>query len=272
MDSAAPVHVVTGGTGFTGEHLVRAVLGQFPGATVPVITRSFVRRPEEVERAVRDAAAAGGTIVDTLVDPGLRARLAERAAEAGVVRIDLFGELLRRFETQLGREPEGRAGLYRQLRRDYFERMDAIEFTTAHDDGKDPEGWPAADVVIVGASRVGKTPLAMYLSVMGWKAANVPIVPGIAPPGGLDEVDRRRVVGLTIDPEELLSHRRHRLRRMGPADLSGYTDDRAVFEELEHCRDLCRRRGWSVIDVSDKPKETTADEIIELISGRFGED
>lgn len=264
-----PIYIVSGSTGASGEQLVHTVLAQFPESRVPVIMVAHVRQMEQIEDVVNRAAATGGTVVHTLVDARLRSALIHLAQERNVAAIDLMGDLLSRLTAVLGREPVGHPGLYRQLRQDYFERVATIEFAMAHDDGKNPLDWPLAEIVLVGVSRVGKTPLSMYLSVLGWKVANVPLIMELSLPPELFQLDCRRVIGLSIQPGQLLIHRRQRQRRLGAPGPSAYTDPATIYEEIEAARQIFQRGGFSVIDVTDKPIETSADEIIELITQRL---
>ena len=263
-----PIYIVSGGMGASGEQLVRTALAQFPKSRVPVITMGHVRHIEQIKDAVTQAAATGGIIVHTLVESPLRGALVQLAQQQRVAAIDLMGPMLSRLTETLGLDPIGHPGLYRQLHQLYFDRVTAIEFSLAHDDGQRSEDWPLADIVLAGVSRVGKTPLSVYLSVLGWKAANVPMVLGLAPPSDLLQLDRQRVIGLTIEPGQLLVHRQRRQRRLGAPGPSAYTDPDAILEELKAAREMFRRGGFSVIDVTDKPIETSAEEIIELITRR----
>jgi regulator of PEP synthase PpsR (kinase-PPPase family) len=266
----APVYVVSGGTGFAGEHLVNSVTAQFEGTRIPIVIRNYVRQPDQVRQIVREAAATGGTILHTLVNAELRELLLETANQEGVSEIDAFGPLLHRLADSIGQQPVGRPGLYRLLHSDYFTRVDSIDFAIAHDDGRDPDGWKEADVVVAGASRAGKTPLTMYMAVLGWRVANVPLVPELPFPEELLTLDRRRVFCLEIEAEELLRHRRHRQRRLTPGEQTAYTQPRAVFEELAAIRQLARQHGFTAIEVTNKPVESTAQEIVEILSRRFG--
>ena len=263
-----PIYIVSGGIGASAEQLVRTALAQFPESLVPVITVGHVRHLEQIEHTVTQAATAGGTIVHTLVESPLRGALVQLAQQQGVAAIDLMGPLLSRLTETLGQDPIGHPGLYRQLHQLYFERVTAIEFSLAHDDGQRSEDWPLAQIVLAGVSRVGKTPLSVYLSVLGWKVANAPLVLGVTPPSDLLQLDRQRVIGLTIEPGQLLVHRQRRQRRLGAPGPSAYTNPDAVLEELEAAREMFRRGGFSVIDVTDKPIETSTEEIIELITRR----
>ena len=260
-----PIYIVSGGVGASGEQLVQTVLAQFPDSPVPVITVGNVRQATQIKRVIARAKQAGGIIAHTLVDDRLRRTLIDLARDEDVAAIDLMGPLLSRLESVLKRKAVGQPGLYRQFHRAYFERVSAIEFTMAHDDGQQRAGWPQADLVLVGISRSGKTPLSMYLAVLGWKVANVPLVPEVPPPPELFKLDRQRVIGLTIRPDQLIVFREQRYARLGLSAPIDYIHPRRIGEEVQTALRVFRRGRFAVIDVTDKPIETSADEIIKLI-------
>jgi len=261
-DIPPPVYIVSGGSGASGQQIVETALAQFPTLGLPVIVRNNVRTLDQLEIAVKEAGADGGTVVHTLVDGGLREALARLGRKHGVVTIDLMGPLLEQVAGQTGAKPVEQPGLYRKLRQDYFDRVEAIDFAVSHDDGKRPEDLPTADVVVIGVSRCGKTPLSMYLAVHGWKVANVPIIKDIPLPGDLSRTDRRKVIGLRIEHRRLLEYRKRREEHMGSAGTTAYSNPSAVFEELEAAGKIYRDGGFYVVDVTDKPIEIIADEII----------
>jgi regulator of PEP synthase PpsR (kinase-PPPase family) len=261
-----PIYVVSGGVGASGEQLVQTVLAQFPDSSMPIIIAGNVRRVDQIRKIVKQAKHSGGTITHTLVDARLRHTLIDLAHKHGVVAIDLMGPLLDRLTAVLGREPAGRPGLYRQFHRDYFDRVAAIEYTMAHDDGRNPHGWSQADLLLVGVSRAGKTPLSIYLSVLGYKVANLPLVPELPIPTELFRLDRPRVLGLTIRPDQLILFREQRYSRLGTPAPFDYVDPDRVREEVQNALNVFRRGRFRVIDVTDKPIEAIADEIIKLIA------
>ncbi len=263
-----PVYVVSGGVGASGEQLVQTVLAQFPDQHVPVIMVGNVRQVTQIKRVIAQAKQVGGTIAHTLVDDRLRDLLIDLTRAEDVVAIDLMGPLLSRLESVLKRQALGQPGLYRQFHRAYFERVSAIEFTMAHDDGQHPAGWAQADIVLTGVSRAGKTPLSMYLAVLGWKVANVPLVPEVPPPPELFKLNRHHVIGLTIRPDQLIVFREQRYRQLGVPVPMDYIDPRRIGAEVQAALRVFRRGRFTVIDVTDKPIETTADEIIKLIESR----
>ncbi len=268
---AATVYIVSGGAGVSGEQIVETVLAQFPGSRVPVVSVPHVREMKQIEEVVEKVRSAGGTVVHTLVDDSLREALVRLGKKYKIVTIDLMGGLLDRLTEVLGRDPLGRPGLYRQLHRDYFRRVEAIDFTVAHDDGQRSDDLGSADIVLIGVSRCGKTPLSMYLAVQGWKVANVPLIMNIPPPPELFQIDRHRVIGLSIEYEQLLVHRKKRQERMGTTGRSAYANPSKVFEEMEAARGIYAKGGFSIVGVTNKPIETIADEITGLVIGAFGD-
>jgi [pyruvate, water dikinase]-phosphate phosphotransferase / [pyruvate, water dikinase] kinase len=263
------IYLITGGSGASGEQLINTVLAQFPEGNVRLTIHPHIRSQDQIDLVLTEARQDHATLVHTMVDPNLRSYLRERCAREGIYAIDLMGELFDRLESELGQRSLGQPGLYRLLNKAYFERVGAIEYAMAHDDGKDPGTWALADLLLVGVSRVGKTPLSLYLSVMGWKVANQPLVSGVELPAELFHLDPHRVIGLTMEPGQLLALRQERQRRMGSIGQGSYTHPESVYEEIEFARRLCRRSGFTLIDVTDKPLETTADQVIRLITNRF---
>lgn len=261
-----PIFIVSGGVGASGEQVVNTVLAQFPNVAVPVVPVRNVRDPKQLADVIAQAKELDGTIVHTLVDSHLRNKLTEMAQDLGVTAIDLMGALLDRLGTVLGQPPLEIPGLYRQVHRPYIERVEAIEYALRHDDGQNREGWPAADVVLVGVSRTGKTPLSIYLSVLGWKVANLPIVSEVPTPPELYQLEPTRVIGLTLDLDRLLAFRRRRIGQLGIPAQSAYIDPERVEEELRIAHDVFRKGGFFVINVTDKTVEVSADEIIKRIS------
>ncbi len=267
--STSPIYVVSGGEGASGQQLVRTVLAQFRDADAQVIVVPHVRQIEQIVEVVTQAQTTNGIIVHTLVDAQLRGALNDLAREHNLAAIDLFGPLMFQLTGLLGQKPLEQPGQYRRLREDYFRRIEAIEFTVDHDDGLKPDGLRYADIVLIGVSRVGKTPLSMYLSTRGWKVANVPLIPQIAPPPQLFKIERRRVIGLTIKLDQLAAYRRRRQQHMGLEGSAAYSDISEIEAELIYAQRVFHQGGFTVIDITDKPIEESADEIVAQISRRL---
>jgi hypothetical protein len=263
-----PIYIVSGGKGIAGEIMVQSTLIQFPDNRIPVVIVPDVITDEKLNQAIDQARTTGGIIVHTMVDTKMRNKLKQRCAQMGVKEIDMMGELSDYVSQLLGVEPVCVPGLYRKVNQEYFDRIASIEFTLSHDDGLNSHKIFDADVVITGVSRVGKTPLSIYMAMFGWKVANIPLFPDVDPPASLFEIDNRRVFGLTISPDNLLDHRQKRAERYRH-DLGNYASYAQIQEELDYALRIFRRGGFTIVDVTHKPIELTANEIIRMLIDRF---
>ena len=266
VNSIPRIFIVSGGIGASAEQLVHTLLAQFPKDSVQVSTVGNVRQPEQIAEVLSQAEKSNALVVYTLVDPFLHDCLMRESQQLKVQSFDLMGPLMDWVTDQVGVAPRAQPGLYRQLHREYFDRVTAIDFTMAHDDGKNPEGWPQAEAVLVGVSRVGKTPLSVYLAVLGWKVANYPLVPQLPVPDMLFSLDPKRVIGLTVEPGQLLQYRLRRQKLLGAPGPSAYADPQAVYEEVQEALKIFRRGGFTIVDMTEKTIEMGADEIIRHLS------
>lgn len=267
-DNTSPltIFVLSGSLGASGEQLVRKVLAQFPEDSALIKICPRIHHPEQIETIVAKAGQGCSIIVNTMVNEELTQVLMKLAQEQQVVVIDIVRSLLNHLSVLLDQKPLGKPGLYRQLHATYFKRIEAIDYTLAHDDGKDARGWSEAEIVLAGVSRVGKTPISLYLSMLGWKVANIPLVKNVRPRSEFFQLDRRRMVGLTIDPSQLQHHRKHRERRLKGVNLANYVNLVSLYEEIEEIAHMLKREGIKLIDVTNKPIETSADEVVELVN------
>ncbi|HTL13422.1 MAG TPA: pyruvate, water dikinase regulatory protein [Bdellovibrionota bacterium] len=263
------VIIVSDGTGETAAMTIKAAMAQFESQRVYYTRYKNVRTEAQIDAICDDAAVKRDLIIFTIVSPELRHYLAERASKLSVPSLDLLGPLLAGLSAYFKDEPRLLAGLLRNVNAQYFEKIDAMEFTIRHDDGKDLTGLDQADLIILGISRTSKTPLSMYLSHQGFRVANIPLIPGFELPQEIYQIDQRKVVGLTIDPEDLTTIRRSRLQRLGSDKGGDYADPLKVADEVEYANDLFRKnRRWAVFNVTGKALEETASEIIKLVAGR----
>lgn len=265
----APIYVVSGGKGLAGNNMVQSLLIQYPNNRVPVIIVPDVQDEEKLRSLVLQASTDGGLITHTMVNPVLRTRLIELAKEYQVRQIDFMGELADYLDRTLGIPSLQAPGLFREINQQYFDRIDAIEFTLKHDDGLNPQRLHEAEIVLCGVSRAGKTPLSVYLALYGWKVANVPLVAGMEPPDELFKVDPQRVFGLQIGLQQLIVHRIKRMKSIKEFDNQLYIDEGQVRGDIKHANMIFSRGKFTVINVTHKPVESTANEIINLMTSRF---
>jgi regulator of PEP synthase PpsR (kinase-PPPase family) len=172
------------------------------------------------------------------------------------------------FESYLGAPQTPIVAGQHVLDADYFRRIDALNFSMAHDDGQLPNDLNQADIIILGISRTSKTPTSIYLAQRGYKTANVPIVPQLGLPEALSEPHTAFVVCLVASPERIAEIRRNRVRLLSDRNLDDYVDREQIAQEITHSRRLCARHGWPVIDVTRRSVEETAATIIKLFHDR----
>lgn len=262
--------VVSDGTGETAALMTKAAMVQF-GADedIPLMRHKNIRNEAQIQAIVDEAAQSKDLLIFTIVQLQLRGFLVQKARAASVPYVDLMGPLLGGLSTFFGYEPKSTPGLLHSVDERYFQRINAMEYTIAHDDGRDLTGLDEADLIILGISRTSKTPLSMYLSHQGWRVCNIPLIAGFTIPPEIQKVDQRRIVGLTIDPEDLATIRRNRLARLGQDKGGDYADPDKVNEEIEYANEIFRKnRRWPVFNVTGKALEETASEIIKLMTAR----
>ncbi|MBW8333612.1 MAG: kinase/pyrophosphorylase [Prolixibacteraceae bacterium] len=264
-----PIYIVSGGKGLVGNNMVHSLLIQYPNNNVPVNIVPNIHEEIQLIKLVEKAKQEEGLIAHTLVNRELRDFLKKLCAEKGVKNIDYMGELADYLDEKLDIPSVQSPGLYRELNQQYFDRIEAIEFTLNHDDGLQPQKLHKAEIILTGVSRSGKTPLSVYLAMYGWKVANIPLVNGIDPPKELFEVDPRRVFGLSISSGHLISHRIKRLRSLGNPENTNYIDELLVMKEIRNANFIFEKGGFTIINVSNKPIETSANEILNMMANRF---
>ncbi|MDP2113299.1 MAG: pyruvate, water dikinase regulatory protein, partial [Bacteroidota bacterium] len=264
-----PIYIVSGGKGLAGNNMVHSLLIQYPNNNVPVIIVPNIHEEIQLIKLVDKAKQEDGMIAHTMVNRGLRSLLRKLCEEKGVKHIDFMGELADYLDEKLQIPSLQSPGLYREINQQYFDRIEAIEFTLNHDDGLQPQKLHKAEIILTGVSRSGKTPLSVYLAMYGWKVANIPLVNGIDPPKELFEVDPHRVFGLSISPGHLISHRIKRLRSLGNPENANYVDEQLVMKEIRNANFIFEKGGFTILNVSNKPVETSANEILNIMANRF---
>lgn len=264
-----PIYVVSGGRGLAGNNMVQSLLIQYPDNGIPVIIVPHVSNEDQIFDVVMQAKTDGGLITHTMVNPDLRKKINELCEEFGVRAVDFMGDLAKHLDNVLDVEPLKHPGLYREINQQYFDRIESIEYTLSHDDGMSPERLKSAEIVLTGVSRAGKTPLSVYLAMFGWKVANVPLIKNVPPPKELFEIDPKRVFGLHIGLHQLIAHRKKRIQSWNNYNNEEYISEQSVKEEIRNAIFVFDRGGFTVLNVTNKPIESTANEILNVMSQRF---
>ena len=266
------IFLISDGTGETADQMIKAALVQYMRTGLKIIRYKNIRTEIQVRTIFEEAHAIKAIIVYTVVSETLRKFIDVTGQQTGVSIVDLLGPLLEKLSVHLKRDPQSQPGLFHQVNENYFKRIEAIEFTVKHDDGKYADSLDRADIVLVGLSRTSKTPLSIFLSYKGWKVANVPLVKDIDPPKELFQTDQRKVVALVIDPETLVKIRRERLVKMGENPGGDYASLNHVMAEIEFCKELYRKnRRWPIFDITGKALEETASEVERVIKSAMPE-
>lgn len=264
------VHLVSDSTGETLESVAKACLAQFQDVEAIKHYWPMVRSVGHLDRVMREIAERPGLIVYTLVNGDVRRKLENRAHAMGLPLVSALDPVLDALSQLLGQEAQNRPGGQHKMDAAYFERVEAIHYTIAHDDGALWEEWEEADIVLAGVSRSSKTPTSIYLANRGYKVANIPLVPESPPPAILFNLSHPLIVGLTTSPDRLVQVRRNRLLALKQAPETAYVDPEKVTAELAFARRLFADNGWPVIDVTRRSIEETAAAVIKLVEDRAG--
>ena len=268
----ATVYIISDGTGETASTMVQAALVQYRDHDINIVRCKNVRTEAQVENTIDQAFAQQAIVIFTVVAPNLRLQIREACASKGLRCVDLLGPLMGELDLYLGvKAPHGEVGILRSVDERYFKRIEAIEYTVKHDDGKDLRDLDSADIILVGISRTSKTPLSIFLSHKGWKVANIPMVLDQELPAELFKVDQRKIVGLIIGMDHLHRIRQKRLEKFNQDTQSEYANLGNIIKEIEYAEGIFRKnKRWPVFDVTERALEETATEITRIVSTRMG--
>ena len=259
------LHLISDSTGETLIATSRAVAAQYQDVSSIEHVYPLVRSRAQLDRAIAEIEAAPGIVLFTMVDQDLSQRLEEACREFGSPCLSVLQPILALFGSYLGATSTPKPGAQHVLNAEYFKRIDALNYTMMHDDGQMLEGYEDADVLLLGVSRTSKTPTSIYLANRGVRTANIPLVPGVPLPSGVEGLKNPLVVGLLASPERIVQIRQNRLLSLNAADReTPYVDRISVAEELAQSRRLFARNGWPTIDVTRRSIEETAAAIIDL--------
>lgn len=256
--------IVSDSVGETADLVIRAGLSQFKVENYQIQRIPYVEDKKMIDETLETALDNEAIIGFTLVDPSLRHYLLNKAKQLQIDAIDIIGPVLDVMERTFKVEPELEPGLLYKLDKDYFKRVEAIEFAVRYDDGRDSRGITCADIVLIGISRTSKTPLSQYLAHKRYRVANVPLVPEVDPPEELFTIDPSKCIGLKTNIKKLNEIRKERLKALGLDDNAVYATKKRIEEELQYFDKIVNKIGCKVIDVSNMAIEETANVILQM--------
>ncbi len=265
------IHVIADSTGESAVRIARAAQAQFSTRQFTIVRHRKVATTGALMQTLEQirAAAPHAAVLLTLVNEERAELVRNFCDDESIPYADLMTDAITALEKISGEEAEQVPRRPLNVEAEYFVRMAAIDFAVRNDDGALPQMLREADICLVGPSRSGKTPLSIYLAYLGYKAVNVPLVPGIEPPPELYEVDRWRIVGLTMDAERLLKIRSQRVKGLGGfGTKDGYADLAKIYDELDEIAKVHRRLGCPIIDTTGIALEEAASRIIDIVDAR----
>lgn len=263
------LHLISDSTGETLITVSRAAAAQYAKLLPVEHVHPLVRTQKQLDRILAEIEESPGIVLYTLLQENLAVKLEERCRTLGLPCLSILGPVLHLFHSYLGAESTHKVGAQHTLNADYFRRIDALNYTMMHDDGQHADDLEEADVLLIGVSRTSKTPTSIYLANRGVKTANVPLVPDIPLPPGIDALKRPLVVGLYASPERIVQIRQNRLLGLkAQRDGNKYVDQQAVAEEVAASRRLCAKHNWPLIDVTRRSIEETAAAVMAFLADR----
>lgn len=261
------LYILSDGTGQSAINIVRACLIQFESPDVKLSVYSKVDSDKKIHEILDYAEKYEAFVAFTIAKRKLRRTVHEICHNNNIMHHDILGPPVEKFSSFLKSEPIEDPNLLRRVDSKYFERIDAIEYSISHDDGKSLKNLDEADIVLLGLSRTSKTPTSFFLAQQGYKVVNIPIVPEVGLPEEIFNIDQNNIVCLMMEPDTLQKIRIERLRHY--RTNSKYTNIRNILEEVEYVYSLKdKNKQWHVVDTTNKSVEETAREILMKIYGR----
>jgi hypothetical protein len=262
------LHLVSDSTGETLTTIAKAVSVQFALVRPIEHVHPLVRTARQLKRVLQEIGQTPGIVLYTITNRDLSEALEHQCGELNIPCLAVLQPIMQLLESYLGAPRTPTVAGQHVLDADYFRRIDALNFTMAHDDGHLPEDINDADIVILGISRTSKTPTSIYLAQRGFKTANVPLVPNIKLPEQLIKPHSAFIVCLIASPERIAEIRRHRAMLLSDSNLDDYVDRERISAEIAYSRRICAKHRWPVIDVTRRSVEESAATILKLLHDR----
>ena len=267
MNKIYQVYQVSDSTGETLDRIFLALKAQFSHFECKTIHYAFTRTENQIDKIISKSINQKDVIIlYTIVDKKLSNYLVEETKKNNIPTFEVLGNLISDFSKLLKQEASRIPSGQHALDKEYYSRIEAVQFSMAHDDGKKISDIDKSDVILVGVSRTSKTPTSIYLANRGYKVSNIPIIPNKSLPEALLKSYKKTfVVGLVCDANRLLDVRRNRIQSMHEESSNNYTNEGEILSELEASKKIFKKYNWPVIDVTRKSVEETAASIIKTL-------
>ncbi|UQF11821.1 pyruvate, water dikinase regulatory protein [Vagococcus lutrae] len=265
-DKCYYIYIISDSAGETASKLAQAAMSQYATVNVALVRKTFVSEKKDLVEALERAKACNAIIIHTMISPEFVQFANRYCQENDLFCMDILSPVVNELSKRSGIDPTRLPGAMHSLNQEYFNRIAAMEFAVKYDDGKDPKGFLEADIVLLGVSRTSKTPLSLFLANKNLKVANLPLIPQAHIPKELWEVNPKKIVGLTNNPEILNKIRQERMKAYGLNPNTAYSDINKINEELAFANKLYEKLGCLVINVADLSIEETASIILQELN------
>ena len=266
MNEKYNVYLVSDSTGETLDRIFLSLKSQFANFEYEKKEFAFVRTEQQIDKIIKECIKFNNSLIlYTIVETKLAKYISNQSEKNNVPCFGILGNLILSFSKLLNQKAIHKPSAQHVLDEDYYRRIEAIQFTMIHDDGKKIDDIDSADVVLLGVSRTSKTPTSIYLANRGFKTVNIPLVLDQKIPSTLTTNKKICIVGLVADPESLVDIRRNRVAIMKDHKLKEYTDLNFIKKELADSKILFKKNNWPVIDVTRRSVEETAASILKII-------
>ena len=266
MNEKYNVYLVSDSTGETLDRIFLSLKSQFANFEYEKKEFAFIRTEQQVDKIIKECNLINNSIIlYTIVETKLAKYLASQSEKNSEPCFGVLGNLILSFSKLLNQKAIHKPSAQHVLDDDYYKRIEAIQFTMIHDDGKKVDDINDADVILLGVSRTSKTPTSIYLANRGYKTVNIPLVLDQKIPEDLKTNKTSCIIGLIADPERLSDIRRNRVAIMKDQNLKEYTDLNSIKKEVEDSKNLFKKNNWPIIDVTRRSVEETAASILKII-------
>jgi len=266
MSNTYQIYLISDSTGETLDRVFLAIKAQFNNIEYDVRSYFFTRTENQISKIMEEAKKNDDAIIlYTIVDTSLAKFLADKGDEKKIPCFSVLGNLIMNFSKLLNQKASHVPSGQHALNEEYYERIEAIQFTMAHDDGNLVEDIDKADLILLGVSRTSKTPTSIYLANKGYKTLNIPLVNKQSIPESLKRNPKLScVVGLTTDPQRLVDIRKNRMNTLKEKENTNYTNISKIEKEINEAKKTFNKYKWPTIDVTRKSVEETAASIIKI--------